>query len=148
MKKQYSKPSITDYDFLRLLTSTIILHDENPIFENQQLQKDLYKFYDNPNYNFLFEDVSKKESIEGNNYVVLGDAFQLAYAWGLLSMIQDSSNLKSVINLYKKEALENVSQFELYQVAAMDELVTQLYEQKNIDNHPILIKHKNTNTHL
>lgn len=114
MKKQYSKPSITDYDFLRLLTSTIILHDENPIFENQQLQKDLYKFYDNPNYNFLFEDVSKKESIEGNNYVVLGDAFQ----------------------------------FELYQVAAMDELVTQLYEQKNIDNHPILIKHKNTNTHL
>ncbi len=40
----------------------------------------------------------------------LGDALQLAYAWGLLSMIQDSGNLKSIINLSLEEAQENISQ--------------------------------------
>lgn len=54
----------------------------------------------------------------------LGDTFQLAYAWGLLSMIQDSSNLRSVINLSEEEAQENVSQFESHQAEAMSELVT------------------------
>lgn len=147
MKIQCSKPSISDYGFLRLLTSTIVLHSEVPIFENQQLQKDLYGFYDNPNFHFLFEDICKKESIEGNNYVDLGSSFQLAYAWGLLSMIQDSSNLRSVINLSDKEAQENVSQFESHQAEAMNELVTQLYEQKKVNKPQVLIKSKNTNTH-
>lgn len=70
MKIQSSKPNILDYGFLRLFTSTIVLHDEIPIFENQQLQKDLYDFYDNTDFHFLFEDICKKESVEVNNYVV------------------------------------------------------------------------------
>ena len=143
---QSSKPSISAYSFLRLFTATIILHGEVPIFENQQLQKDLYGFYDNPDFHFLFEDICKKESIEGNNYVDLGNAFQLAYAWGLLSMIQDSSNLRSVINLSIEEAQENVSQFESHQANAMNELVIQLYEQKKINKSQVLIKNKNTYT--
>ena len=132
MRIQSSKPSISDYGFLRLFTSTIILNGEVPIFENKQLQKDLYGFYDNPDFNFLFEDICKKENIEGNNYVDLGNALQLAYAWGLLSMIQDSSNLKSVINLSKEEAQENVSQFESRQAEAMNELVIQLMNNKRL----------------
>ena len=141
---QSSKPSISDYGFLRLFTSTIVLHGKVPIFENHQLQKDLYGFYDNPELHFLFEDICKKESIEGNNYVDLGDALQLAYALGLLSMIQDSSNLRSVINLSEEEAQENVSQFESHQAEAMNALVTQLYEQKKINKPQVLIKNKNT----
>ena len=147
MRIQSSKPNISDYGFLRLLTSTIILHGEVPIFENQRLQKDLYDFYDNPDFHFLFEDICKKESIEGNNYVDLGNAIQLAYAWGLLSMIQDSSNLRSVINLSLEEAQENVSQFESHQAEAMNELATQLYEQKKVNKSQVLIKNKNTNKH-
>ena len=147
MRIQSSKPNISDYGFLRLFTSTIILHGEVPIFENQRLQKDLYCFYDSPDFHFLFEDICKKESIEGNNYVDLGNALQLAYTWGLLSMIQDSSNLRSVINLSEEEARENVSQFESHQAEAMNELVIQLYEQKKVNKPQVLIKNKNTNTH-
>lgn len=147
MRIESSKPNISDYGFLRLFTSTIILHGEVPIFENKQLQKDLYGFYDNPDFHFLFEDICKKESIEENNYVDLGNALQLAYAWGLLSMIQDSSNLKSVINLSEEEAQENISQFESHQSEAMNELVTQLYDQKKVNKPQVLVKSKNIYKH-
>ena len=75
----------------------------------------------------------------------LGDALQIAYAWGLLSMIHDNSNLRSVINLSEEEAQENISQFESHQAEAMNELVTQLYEQKKVNKPKVLIKKKNTN---
>ena len=140
MLKESAKKSITDFSFLNLLSSTIVLQGKTPIFENNQLQKDLYNFYDNPNFNFLFEDICKKESIEGNNYIDLENAFQLAYAWGLLSMIQDNGNLKSVINLSKKEALENISQFSQKQKSAINELVTRLYLPKTIDKSHVLVK--------
>ena len=140
MLKESAKKSITNFDFLNLLSSTIVLQDKTPIFENWQLQKDLYDFYDNQEFHFLFEDVCKKESIEGNNYVDLENAFQLAYAWGLLSMIQDSGNLKSIINLSKEESLENISRFDQRQICAINELVTQLYLPKKIDKSRLLVK--------
>lgn len=140
MLKESAKKSITNFDFLNLLSSTIVLQEKTPIFENQQLQKDLYDFYDNSEFYFLFEDVCKKESIEGNNYVDLENAFQLAYALGLLSMIQNSGNLKSVINISKKEAIENISKFDQSQTCAMNELVSQLYLPKRIDKSLLLIK--------
>ena len=140
MLKESVKKSISNYGFLNLLSSIIVLQEKTPIFENKQLQKDLYDFYDNPEFYFLFEDVCKKESIEGNNYVDLEYAFQLAYAWGLLSMIQNSGNLKSVINISKEEAQENISNFDQRQIYAMEELVTQLYLPKKIDKSRLLIK--------
>ena len=44
MLKESAKKSITDFSFLNLLSSTIVLQGKTPIFENNQLQKDLYKF--------------------------------------------------------------------------------------------------------
>ncbi len=140
MLKESAKKGITDFAFLNLLSSTIVLHDRMPILENLQLQKDLYVFYDDPDFNFLFEDICKKESIDGNNYIDLDKAFQLAYALGLLSMIQDNGNLKSVINLRKDEARKNISLFEQKQVKAMNDLVTQLYLSKTNDKAQVLIK--------
>lgn len=134
------KESITNFGFLNLLSSTIVLQGKTPIFENQQLQKKLYDFYDNPKFHFLFEDISKKESIEGNNYIDLENAFHLAYAWGLLTMIQDSGNLKSVINLSKEESRKNILQFDQRQICAMNELVTQLYPTKTINTSHVLVK--------
>ena len=140
MLKESVKKNITAFAFLNLLSSTIILQGKTPIFENQQLQKDLYDFYDNPDFNFLFEDICKIESIEGNNYIDLGDAFQLGYAWGLLSMIQGSGNLKSVINLSEEESRNNISQFDLKETSAMNELITQLYLLKTVDKSRVLVK--------
>ena len=55
-------------------------------------------------------------------------------------MIQDNGNLKSVINLSKKEALENISQFSQKQKSAINELVTRLYLPKTIDKSHVLVK--------
>ena len=140
MLKESVKKEITDFSFLNLLSTTIVLQGRTPVFENQQLQKDLYHFYHHPNFNFLFEDVCKKESIVGNNFVDLGDAFQLAYAWGLLSMVQGNGPLKSVIPLSKAEAQANISQFTQKQTSAMNELVTQLYSSKTLEQPRVRIK--------
>ncbi len=140
MIKENVKKNISDYAFLNLLSSIIVLQKKPIIFENQQLQKHLYNFYDNPDFNFLFEDICKIESIDGNNYVNLMDAFQLAYALVLLSMIQDNSNLKSVINLSEEEALKNILQFDLDKVNAMNKLVTKLYMPKKVCQNHILVK--------
>ena len=127
-------------NFVRLLVSTMIVQERTPIFENQQLQKELHEYYNNPDFQFLFEDICKKESIENNNYVDLGRAFQIAYALGLLSMLQDSGNLKSVINLSKEESKQNILQFSKRQREAMDELVTELYLLKEKKKAKVLVK--------
>lgn len=59
MRIKNVKPNISDYNFLRLLISTIIIRGEMPIFENQQLQKDLYAFYNNIDF-YLKIFVKKK----------------------------------------------------------------------------------------
>lgn len=88
MVKENVKPNINEYEFLLLLVSVRILQGKTPIFANEELQKKLYSFYDSPEFKFLFEDICKKESIDGNNYVNLDTAFQKAYALGLLLPIQ------------------------------------------------------------
>ena len=140
MIKENVKANITGYEFLRLLVSTMMIQERTPIFENQQLQKELYAYYNHPDFQFLFEDICKKESIENNNYVDLGNAFQVAYALGLLSMLQDSCNLKSVINLSKEESKQNILQFSKRQREAMDELVTELYLLKEKKKARVLVK--------
>lgn len=140
MIKENVKVNMTEYEFLRLLVSTMMIQEKSPIFENQQLQKELYEYYNHPDFQFLFEDICKKESIENNNYVDLGNAFQVAYALGLLSMLQDSGNLKSVINLSKEESRQNILQFSKRERETMDELVTALYLSKEKNQARVLAK--------
>ncbi len=139
MEKESIKTSISDYRFLKLLVSTIILRGENPIFENKQLQKDLYIYYDKEDLHFLFEDICKKESIEKNNYLDLNKAINQAYAWGLLLPIQDN-NLKSFINLSYDDALENISQYEIEEINAIWKLTS--YLEQNRQAKKILDKNK------
>lgn len=148
MKKENTIPIISDYKFLKLLLSTFVLHSGMITFENQQLQKNLYDFYDNPEFHFLFEDICKKENIEGNNYVDLGTAFQTAYALGLLLIVQDNGNLKSVINFSRKEAKEYTSKFEPNQIITMNNLVNQLFEQKKVNKPNTLVKSKKPRSHM
>ena len=138
MKIECAKPNITEYSFLKLLTLTIILQHKLPIFENAKLQKDLYKYYDNPNFHFLFEDICKKESIDGNNYVDLQSSIEQAYAWGLLIIIQDNNRLKSIINISKEEAQKEILKFNNTQINAMNDLVTSLYQYPQMNNTRIL----------
>ena len=42
-KIECSKPDISEYGFIRLYSATVILQGKNPIFENHELEKDLFK---------------------------------------------------------------------------------------------------------
>lgn len=105
MNIKCSKPTITDYDFLRLFISSIILNGASPIIENHQLEKNLFAFYSRLEYHPLFEDICKKDGITGkNNYVDLSHAFQTAYAFGLILQLHDSySSIRSIVSLSTNE---------------------------------------------
>ena len=147
MNIKCGKIDISDYSFLRLLTSSIILKTQNPIIKNHKLEKDLYNFYNRPEYHYLFEDLCKKEDITGeNNYVDLNRAFQQAYAYGLLSQIHDCyRELRSVINFSVDEATQIQSQYTLEQVESITNLCNEMFEQKEqeLKQGNVLIKRKN-----
>lgn len=133
MRIEQSKPSITEYGFLRLLVSTLRSSYHEVIIAKHQLEKDLYNFYDSEDFHSLFEDVIKKESIDGNNYVDLNESFQMAYALGLLSMIKDASDdVRSVINLSEEEATDNLKDYDGEQVNKMCQLIAQIKQKDEI----------------
>ena len=135
MKLNCSKANISDYQFLRLLLSNMSVLGYSPIIKNHELEKKLYYYlyyyYDDPGYHFLFEDIMKKESIDGNNYVDLSVAFQTAYTLGILTLIRDSFNeVKSVNLISKKEAEEIVLLADQKQVEAINDLCMQMSHKR------------------
>lgn len=142
MKIECTKPNISEYGFLRLYSAVIVSQGKSPIFENHELEKDLYKYYDKEEYNFLFEDIAKREDkiFKDSSYVNLNASFQQGYALGLLLPLQGTNNLKSIINLSKNNASEMLSSFTVEQVAAMANLCNKMDEEKNKTNNHTLIK--------
>lgn len=138
------KPTISEYIFFKLLTSSIIINNENPIIENHQLEKDLYSFYNKPEYHFLFEDICKKEdNICNNNYIDLSVAFQTAYAFGLLLKIHDNnSKLRSIINLSSEEAKKLQSEYNSKEIQSVTNLCNELFNKKEKAKRNMLIKKK------
>ena len=132
MRIEEYKPNITEYGFLSLLVSTIKAEYNEIVIEKHKLEKNLYDFYKKEDFNFLFEDICIKKGIDDNNYVDLTESFQLAYAWGLLSMIHDSSkDVRFIINLNKEEAIDNLHDYNEKQVNAMYQLIEQMKEKKD-----------------
>ncbi len=143
MRINSSKPKISEYNFLRLLSSTMIIQKQGVIINKYDLEKNLYYFYDNPYFNFLFEDVCKRENID-NNYVDLNVAFQTAYTFGLLILIQDSGDVRAIINLTEEEAMKINSEFDSNEIIAMKKLcdeIKNLKEEKSL----VLTKTKKVN---
>lgn len=126
------KISISDYSFLRLLASSIILKKQSPLIINHELEKELYDFYDKKEYHFLFEDICKKtDPITDNNYVDLTCAFQQAYAFELILQIHDYHNeTKSIINFSEDEAKKILSQYSIEQSEAMSNMCDEMFELK------------------
>ena len=137
------KPKISEYNFLRLLSSNIIIQKQGVIINKYDLEKNLYYFYDNPYFNFLFEDVCKRENID-NNYVDLNVAFQTAYTFGLLILIQDSGDVRAIINLTEEEAMKINSEFDSNEIIAMKKLCDELKNLKE-EKSLVLTKIKKVN---
>lgn len=150
MVKESTRKNISEYEFLRLYAFTIVAQNQSPIIKNHELEKDLFKFYGRPEYRFLFNDIIKKEDIllPENNHVDLSVAFQTAYALGLLTMIQDSGDLRSIINFTPKEAQQMLSQFSEEQIIVMASLCSEYYKLKNPIKENNLIKKRKLSTHV
>ena len=143
MKKlECVKPDIDEYGFVRLYSATIISQGKNPIFENHKLEKDLYKYYDKEEYNFLFEDIVKREDkiFKDSSYLDLNAGLGQGYALGLLLPLQGSKNLKSIINLSRENASEILSSFNEKQIVAMENLCNEMDEEKNKINNNAFTK--------
>jgi len=143
MRINSSKPKISEYNFLRLLSSNMIIQKQGVIINKYDLEKNLYYFYDNPYFNFLFEDVCKRENID-NNYVDLNVAFQTAYTFGLLILIQDSGDVRAIINLTEEEAMKINSEFDSNEIIAMKKLCDELKNLKE-EKSLVLTKIKKVN---
>ena len=135
-KIEGTKPDISEYGFIRLYCATVISQGKNPIFENHKLEKDLYKYYDKEKYNFLFEDIVKREDkiFKDSSYLDLNAGLGQGYALGLLLPLQGCHNLKSFINLSKENANEILSSFNEKQIVAMGNLCNEMDEEKNKRN--------------
>lgn len=63
MNKDCGKIDISDYSFLRLLTSSIILKSQNPIIKNHELEKNLYNFTIDQNFIIYLRVFVKKKML-------------------------------------------------------------------------------------
>ena len=141
MRIKCSKPKISEYDFLRLLSSTMIMQKQNIIIRKYDLEKKLYDFYDNPDFQLLFEDICRKKSID-NNYVDLNTAFQSAITFGLLILIKGNGDIRFIINITEEEATKISSEFNHDEIIAMNKLCNKLNEVKMNDKPLVLTKLK------
>ena len=132
MDKSCGKTLISDYSFLKLLATSIILKGKSPIIINHRLEKDLYGLYDRDEYHFLFEDLCKKnDPIGENNYVDLNRAFEQAYAFGLFLPIRDcQKEIQSIINLSEYHAEKLQCQYSKKQLDAMSQMCDEIFQLK------------------
>ena len=100
MLLEYNQYNFEEYDFLRLLISTMVVQEYNVCFNNDQLEKQLYEFYDDERYECLLKKVSchRADGEEGSR-VVLNDSFAFAYAFRLLAPLVKGCDNYSIICL-------------------------------------------------
>lgn len=142
MKTNIQNKKISEYDFLRLLSSTMVMQKQGVIINKYDLMQKLCYFYDNPSFCFLFEDICKRENID-DSYVDLNNAFESAYTFGLLILIRDSGDVRFIIGLTEEEAIKIISEFNSQEVIAMNNLCNQLKNLEKEDKSVVLTKAKN-----
>jgi hypothetical protein len=130
MKEGCKKETMSDYSFLRLLISTMVINKQEEIINKDKLERKLYDLSYEKKYGILFKYLIRKEL--GNiTYVDLSNAFLTAYRFGLISIVNEKSEeLKCLIKLNETDAksyLEKYTQEEIYK---MNELLLQLKEEQ------------------
>lgn len=140
MNKEQKVPDITDFGFLKLLLATIVKEKHEIIIEKIKLQENLYEFYHDNEFSFLFEDIvpGKIENYRSKHYVDLTDAFLKAEVFGLLAVCNvNSSDIKYLIHLRNEEEIDEILNklFNEKQVKAMQKLVNRMKEKEIEDNY-------------
>lgn len=128
MIKENAKVEFSAYTFLNLYCAIIIRQGKESIINNHDLEKKLFNYYDDLKLECLFEDICKREdSIDlKESYLDLSEAFQLAYALGVLVELKDSLSLKSIININENEAIKIIHEVNIIYVEKMCDLIFQM----------------------
>lgn len=148
MIQNYNKYNLQEYDFLKLLVSTMIVQGHKVCFENADLEKILYKFYNNKEYKLLFNSIACYIcDNEDENRVLLSNSFGLAYAVGMLTALNRRGSVYSVINISIEEATSNLRVYNENQIETMNSLCIELKEKQAAPkNAKIYLLQKNKTT--
>ena len=129
MIKECAKSPFTEYQFLELFVITMSNKKFFPIIDKKVLEEVLYKYYDEPEYKDLFEDVAIVNQLD-NKRVDLGGAFMTARIFHLLSIINDSTTGRFINNISSEEDKKDIlSHHEEDKKAAMEKLVEKVYPE-------------------
>lgn len=132
MKLECSKPDVSEYDFFKILASSIVLSGENIVIEKNQLQKRLYSFCKRQEYCSLFNNIPKCDdySLE-NAYVDLSCSFQKACTLKILLNLDDCySKSKFLVDMTDEEAEKIQFGYDQKVVALINKLCNELFNQK------------------
>lgn len=131
--KTVKYPKFSEVDFIRLYCAVNFKNGYSPIINHHELEKRLYKFYSLPEFKELFQNICpKKDSINPkNSYLDLGTALQTAQLFGLLTLIHDSGETRSIISCNEDIAQEIIANADAQMVDKMAKLFNEMFELNN-----------------
>lgn len=138
MNKDVINRGLSDNEFLKLFVSISVINGDNIDFENEEMEKDLYRYANSFKYRFLFSDINI--DVE-NKLVCLSHAINYCYTSGILMKDHSMSSYgkRSIMNITKSNAYDIVSKYDKKEVEAMSELCNDYY---HADKKSIKIKTK------
>ena len=118
--------SISNTDFIKLLLSIMVINN-NFIFDNYELENKLGELYNDPKYKSLLKNII----LSNNNtldFVKFYSALSLVHAVGLAKLIQNSKNSKTIIILSKNEAEEILNSYSKNVVSLVKDIYNEIYK--------------------
>ena len=129
MDKECVSVGLSEYNFLTLFCAIMAKQKKGSIINKNGLERELYNYYSDPEVNALFEDICPCREFN-NNHLELTEAFNFAYATGLLILVLDSSeDARSIIGLHQKEADAVISAYKSETVEKMNLLINKMYPE-------------------
>ncbi len=113
-----------EYTFLLLLITEFTIRKKLPIFSLSELEKELYSFYINEDYQALFLGIGSKMDEQKILCINLAKGYKSALDMGLLTQLLDK---KFLIHLKIEEALEYQRCFEENAVSLMQDLCDEYF---------------------
>lgn len=149
MIKETVRSIFSEIDFIRLYCAINFKYGCSPIVIHHELEKRLYEFKNNQEFRDLFQDIgARRDSLNPeNSYLDLGVALNTAQLFGLLTLIQDTGEARSIISCDEDIAEEIIASTDPEMVSKMTNLfgITFGIEEKQKSEGPTLAK-KSTQT--
>lgn len=115
--------TLCEFDFLKLYLSIMVLNGQNPIFDNNELEEKMYRFYKNEKYSKLFKKIYLKENSKSVN---LNGSIKACYSNNLLLMFYKNFEFKSIVNFSYEDALNMINKYNKEQILLMQELCSNI----------------------